>query len=245
MWFSAVLAWHWPWGRVALSRLLLCCTLQKALCWIWTGGPWLQVWCLGCIFSSLCTILSFPGGASLTSPTWQCTQPGGAMAWPPSCCTTWSKPTWARTSPCMSPHPTQPYCSIKSLDSRWLQDSKWYTNIISKKKVEEFVSNFYTRYLPPDSQQSPHALFLRWRVAQNFHSYHCLFRLARWGFITSQETTVILKTFTIIKLTIVASKAFQQKTSLSELYKRTIMSSGFVTEAEVGPNNSNDLKASL
>jgi len=28
-------------------------------------------------------------------------------------------------------------------------------------KVEEFVSNFYTRYLPPDSQQSPHALFLR------------------------------------------------------------------------------------
>jgi len=28
-------------------------------------------------------------------------------------------------------------------------------------KVEEFVSNFYTRYLPPDSQQSPNALFLR------------------------------------------------------------------------------------
>jgi len=28
-------------------------------------------------------------------------------------------------------------------------------------KVEEFVSNFYTRYLPPDSKQSPHALFLR------------------------------------------------------------------------------------
>ena len=56
---------------------------------------------------------------------------------------------------------------------------------------------------------------------------------------------MILKTFTIIKLTIVASKAFHQETSLSELYKRTIMSSGFVTEAEVGPNNSNDLKLSL
>ena len=153
-----------------------------------------------CDVSVLCTILSFPGGASLTSPTWQCTQPGGAMAWPPSCSTTWSKPTWARTSPCMSLLPTQPYCSIKSLDLRWLQVLKWKENIINvKKKVEEFVSNFYTRYLPPDSHQSPHALFLRWRVATIFPSYHCLFRLARWGFITSQETTVILKTFTIIK----------------------------------------------
>merc|ERR1712130_20860 len=28
-------------------------------------------------------------------------------------------------------------------------------------KVEEFVSNFYSRYLPADSHQSPHALFLR------------------------------------------------------------------------------------